>query len=360
MKKAISLVITLCMMLSLLAVSACAEKSDTGFPAVLDYPKVGFHFESPESFRNAKGTLDMGAVFLADNILQTEVIYYGVAPEQFEEYCNFGEAYVNALLQDEELPEAPDPNWVSGHEFAYLFFLFSVGDGLGEAELLEALTDSGNWAADDFSSLEEIGKDGDTTFFVGQLAQLEEEDAEFREGMGRFYDEFSRLAQDKETFLSALTLSTPKWPVEVNLGDTVSFETTDLDGNVVTSDEIFAQAKVTMINLWATWCGPCKGELPELGEMAKEFEAQGCQIIGIVIDGAEEGKADIAKSLLADAGAEYLNVAAPENLDDVIPTTSFPTTFFVDSEGHLLADPILGAAVDQYPETLAEVLAALG
>ena len=49
-----------------------------------------------------------------------------------------------------------------------------------------------------------------------------------------------------------------------------------------------------------------------------------------------------------------------ENLDDVIPTTSFPTTFFVDSEGHLLADPILGAAVDQYPETLAEVLAALG
>ena len=151
MKKAISLVLTLCMMLSLLAVSACAEKSDTGFPAVLDYPKVGFHFESPESFRNAKGTLDMGAVFLADNILQTEVIYYGVAPEQFEEYCNFGEAYVNALLQDEELPEAPDPNWASGHEFAYLFFLFSVGDGLGEAELLEALTDSGNWAADDFS-----------------------------------------------------------------------------------------------------------------------------------------------------------------------------------------------------------------
>ena len=105
MKKAISLVLTLCMMLSLLAVSACAENSDTGFPAVLDYPKVGFHFESPESFRNAKGTLDMGAVFLADNILQTEVIYYGVAPEQFEEYCNFGEAYVNALLQDEELPE---------------------------------------------------------------------------------------------------------------------------------------------------------------------------------------------------------------------------------------------------------------
>ena len=43
-----------------------------------------------------------------------------------------------------------------------------------------------------------------------------------------------------------------------------NFATTDLDGNIVTSAEIYAGNKITMINFWATWCPPCVGELAEL------------------------------------------------------------------------------------------------
>ena len=49
---------------------------------------------------------------------------------------------------------------------------------------------------------------------------------------------------------------------------TVEFETVDLDGKTVSSRELFAENKVTMINFWGTFCGPCIREMPELAELA--------------------------------------------------------------------------------------------
>ena len=69
-----------------------------------------------------------------------------------------------------------------------------------------------------------------------------------------------------------------------SVGNTVSFETTDLDGNPVSSSELFRGKKVTVINFWATWCPHCVDELPALQELHKELEANGCQVIGICED----------------------------------------------------------------------------
>ena len=57
----------------------------------------------------------------------------------------------------------------------------------------------------------------------------------------------------------------PVVPGEGLVGKTLSFETTDLDGNTVKSEDLFAQHELTMVNIWTTWCGPCKGELAGLG-----------------------------------------------------------------------------------------------
>ena len=143
-------------------------------------------------------------------------------------------------------------------------------------------------------------------------------------------------------------------------GDTVAFETTDLAGNPVSSEALFAESKVTMINLWATWCGPCVSELPELGALAEEFAAQDCQIVGVCYDATDPETVAEAQRLLAEAGADYLNLAAPENVDDVLPTEVVPTTFFVDKDGNLLVDPVLGADFDGYRAALAESLELVG
>lgn len=64
----------------------------------------------------------------------------------------------------------------------------------------------------------------------------------------------------------------------------VSFETVDLDGNPVTSEELFVDHDVTVINIWATWCINCKQEMEELEALNKEWADKGCQIIGICDD----------------------------------------------------------------------------
>ena len=81
-------------------------------------------------------------------------------------------------------------------------------------------------------------------------------------------------------------------------GAAVSFETQDLDGNPVTSEELFADHKITMVNVWATWCSNCKAEMEELEALNKVWSALDCQIIGICDDAEEE------ESLAARSSAE--------------------------------------------------------
>lgn len=134
----------------------------------------------------------------------------------------------------------------------------------------------------------------------------------------------------------------------------VSFATTDLDGNTVRSADIFKGYKVTVVNLWATWCGPCRGELAELGAMAGQFEEKGCQLIGICEDG--EGSAADAKALLKENGCDYLNIVLTDEMRQIFATQGYPTTFFLDSKGNMIAEPVLGAYVERYPEVLEQCL----
>jgi thioredoxin 1 len=62
-------------------------------------------------------------------------------------------------------------------------------------------------------------------------------------------------------------------PIEyASEGTEIHFETTDLDGNPVRSEELFAGHPVTMINLWATWCGPCRMLAPVIAQIAVKYE----------------------------------------------------------------------------------------
>ena len=115
-----------------------------------------------------------------------------------------------------------------------------------------------------------------------------------------------------------------------------------------------------MINVWGTWCKWCVAELPDLEELNKEFEAQGCQIVGLCEDGWKEGKADKATQQLKDAGVTYINVIAPESYHDYISVSGYPTSFFVDSKGNVLTKkPVVGSDLEGYKAALQEALANL-
>ena len=137
-------------------------------------------------------------------------------------------------------------------------------------------------------------------------------------------------------------------------GVTLSFTTTDLDGNEVTDEDIFSKNKYTMINFWASWCPPCVAELPELQRLSKNFEEKGCGIIGVLLDGDGEGLED-GKNIMAEAGVEYLNIM-PFEAAKLIGSEGVPVTLFVDSEGTVVGHRVLGAFVPIYEVILDNLL----
>lgn len=126
--------------------------------------------------------------------------------------------------------------------------------------------------------------------------------------------------------------------------DPIFFEGKDMDGNTVTSD-IFAQSRLTMVNVWATYCNPCLREMPELGELAGEYDSADFQLFGIISDvqeGAEEEKLNKAAGLIEQTGADYPHLLLNESLYYALLTdvSGVPTTFFIDENG-----VVLGAVV---------------
>lgn len=129
-----------------------------------------------------------------------------------------------------------------------------------------------------------------------------------------------------------------------------AFTATDLDGNEVT-ESIFSEKDLTVLNIWGTFCGPCIGEMPELGEWAKEMP-DNVQIVGLIIDinGEEDTEhRDLAIDITQQAGVEFTNLIANMDFAPILKdVVGVPTTLFIDGEGNLVGDPIVGANVDGY------------
>ena len=126
----------------------------------------------------------------------------------------------------------------------------------------------------------------------------------------------------------------------------LSFEGVDIDGNQVSS-AVLADAKITMINLLATYCNPCLIEMPGLGELAKEYDSGEFQIIGIisdVLETADQKTIDLAKELITQTKAQYTHLLLNESVYYALLTdvSAVPTTFFVDENGVIL-DTVIGA-----------------
>ena len=132
----------------------------------------------------------------------------------------------------------------------------------------------------------------------------------------------------------------------------------DTEGNIITSGDLFSSNKITMVNIWASWCGPCIRELPELQAISERLKEQNCGVIGLLYDGDGEEALETAKKLMTDNGVSYPVILPPENVDSLFPLEAFPTTYFVDSEGKIVSEPIVGAYVDQYETTVDALLAA--
>ncbi|MGL5255648.1 MAG: TlpA family protein disulfide reductase [Proteocatella sp.] len=146
-------------------------------------------------------------------------------------------------------------------------------------------------------------------------------------------------------------------------GNFNKFNTTTLNGKEANQD-VFKNYDVTMVNVWATWCGPCVEELPEIGELHKKLP-KNINIITICTDGEEEG--DLAKEILEESNCEMTTLLSSESLNKSIIENldGLPSTFFVDSKGNIIGEPQVGTPAekgkigDAYMKLIEEKLAAI-
>jgi len=124
----------------------------------------------------------------------------------------------------------------------------------------------------------------------------------------------------------------------------ITFDTTTVEGEPITS-EIFKDYKITMINIWATWCPPCLAEMPELSILQDELP-KGSNLISFCLDaGDDKNSRQRALDYISEFNLKYMSVIPDSNIVNYVNSnvSGIPTTIFVDKDGKIIGDQILGA-----------------
>ena len=139
-----------------------------------------------------------------------------------------------------------------------------------------------------------------------------------------------------------------------NSGFLSDFTTTDIDGKTV-NQSVFKGKKLTMVNIWATFCGPCINEMPDLGKISEDYADKGFQIIGIPVDvvdyygNIDASQVELAKDIIDETGAVYLHILPSASLNQakLSQVTSVPETIFVDENGNQVGESYIGSRSEE-------------
>jgi thiol-disulfide isomerase/thioredoxin len=117
------------------------------------------------------------------------------------------------------------------------------------------------------------------------------------------------------------------------------FELPGLDGKPVKLADLRGD-KVTIVDLWGTWCGPCKVEIPHLIELRRKYQEKGLEIVGVNFEQTDDPKRAVAliQAFIEEQKLPYPCVLGDEKtMSQVQPFEGFPTTLFLDATGKVRA-----------------------
>ena len=110
---------------------------------------------------------------------------------------------------------------------------------------------------------------------------------------------------------------------------------TKLDGSPFRLKDL--RGRVVLLNFWATWCVPCRSEIPSLSAMQKDLEPQGLSIIGVSYDDT----ADLIQQFQKDIPQSYQIVLGGREVGSELPASPLPTTYIIDRQGRI-RDKLIG------------------
>lgn len=101
------------------------------------------------------------------------------------------------------------------------------------------------------------------------------------------------------------------------------------------------RGRVVLVNVWATWCGPCRAEMPALQQLSEAYKAEGMVLVGLSVDRGAAAKVD---AFLAERGVTYpVAIVGGGVLAALGGVRGYPTSFLIDRAGvvrHTVMGPV--------------------
>ena len=331
--------------------------------------QFGFRFEYPEEYQHLKGEL---AWWIRSfyNTEATATLYYVAVPDgeraAFREKVALSAKNIGGWV----------PGWTREYRSMSLFSVQAIFDSDNTVKYYETMTPLqyiksfwGENAGDaaqrtnipvyqNTVALENnwtlVVQRHETYTFGGEAIPITDDVWDLGEG---YREEVLALFDDPELFASGLKEAAWERPGQV--GSRVSFETKTLQGETVNNEDIFSGHKVTMVNVWATWCGPCIAEMSDLEKLNAAFAEKDCQIVGVCLDASDAETIDEALGILEEGGVTYPNLEM--NMDLLWANVrTVPTFFFVSEDGTILTEPLVGQDINACSRALNQALSLIG
>ena len=110
-----------------------------------------------------------------------------------------------------------------------------------------------------------------------------------------------------------------------------AFTVRTLEGD---SASVGPDQQLTLLNLWATWCGPCQEEFPELEKLHRDYEGKGLRVLAVSVD---LGKDANVREFVTDHGATFtIGRDAEGRMQRLYQTVGLPETFLIAPDGTLI------------------------
>lgn len=128
----------------------------------------------------------------------------------------------------------------------------------------------------------------------------------------------------------------------------ISFSMTDMNGNVVSVTDEFAKHEITVIDFWASWCGPCRQEMPNLVDTYNKYKDKGLGIVGVSLDEDKDQWTNAVSSMnmtwtqLSDLQGWHNSAAQMYGIQAI------PFTIIVDKTGRVLEAGLRGEELGMY------------